>query len=261
MATISPASALSTGTRSRPRKAKTLVARPSSTTLPFTSSALIGMLVVELAALDPAGEDAAEERVAVEQGREHAERAGIDARRGTWLTMVSNKRRQIAFADVVGGACIAGAAAGVERREIELLVIRVEVEEQLEHFVEHFGGAGVGAVDLVDDDDRLEAQRQRLAGDELGLRHRPFGGVDQQDHAVDHRQDALDLGAEIGVAGRVDDVDVRSPFHSTEVHLARMVIPRSFSRSFESIARSSTRWLSRKVPDWRKSWSTSVVLP
>ena len=49
--------------------------------------------------------------------------------------------------------------------------------------------------------------------------------------------------------------------HSTEVGLARIVIPRSFSRSFESIARSSTRWLSRKVPDWRKSWSTRVVLP
>ena len=80
MATISPASALSTGTRSRPRKANTLVARPSSTTLPFTSSALIGMLVVEPAALDAAGEDAAEERVAVEQGGEHSERAGVDAR-------------------------------------------------------------------------------------------------------------------------------------------------------------------------------------
>ena len=65
----------------------------------------------------------------------------------------------------------------------------------------------VGAVDLVDDDDRAQPQRQRLAGDELGLRHRAFGAVDQQDHAVDHRQDALDLAAEIGVAGGVDDVD------------------------------------------------------
>ena len=119
------------------------------------------------------------------------------------------QRRQVALADVVGEARITGAAAGVERREIELLVVGVEVEEQLEHFVEHFGGARVGAVDLVDDDDRLEAERERLAGDELGLRHRPFGGVDQQDDAVDHGEDALDLGAEIGVAGRVDDVDVR----------------------------------------------------
>ena len=116
--------------------------------------------------------------------------------------------RQRAFADVEAFAGIAVAAAGVEHREIELLVIGVEQDEQVEHFVEHFGGARVGAVDLVDDDDRLEAERERLAGDELGLRHRPFGGVDQQDDAVDHRQDALDLAAEIGVAGRVDDVDV-----------------------------------------------------
>ena len=127
------------------------------------------------------------------------------------------QRRQVAVADVVGEAGIAGAAAGVERREVELLVIGLEVEEQLEHFVEHFGGARVGAVDLVDDDDRLEAEAERLAGDELGLRHRAFGGVDQQDHAVDHREDALDLGAEIGVAGRVDDVDVRGArCHSTD---------------------------------------------
>ncbi len=35
-----------------------------------------------------------------------------------------------------------------------------------------------------------------------------FGGVDQQDHAVDHGEDPLHLGAEVGVAGGVDDVDV-----------------------------------------------------
>ena len=46
-----------------------------------------------------------------------------------------------------------------------------------------------------------------LRDDELGLRHRAFGGVDQHDRAVDHGQDALDLAAEIGVARRVDDVD------------------------------------------------------
>src|ERR1700679_2324049 len=65
----------------------------------------------------------------------------------------------------------------------------------------------IGLVDLVDADDRLEADLQRLADHELGLRHRPFGSVDQHDRAVDHREDALDLAAEIGVAGGVDDVD------------------------------------------------------
>ena len=98
--------------------------------------------------------------------------------------------------------------ARVEGREIELLVAGVEAEKELEHLVEHLGRARVGPVDLVDDDDRAKAERERLAGDELGLRHRPFGGIDEQDHAIDHREDALDLGAEIGVAGRIDDVDM-----------------------------------------------------
>src|SRR5690606_16141282 len=44
---------------------------------------------------------------------------------------------------------------------------------------------------------------------ELGLRHRAFGGVHEDHHAVDHGQDALDLAAKISVAGGVDDVDAR----------------------------------------------------
>ena len=40
-----------------------------------------------------------------------------------------------------------------------------------------------------------------------------------------------------------------------------MVMPRSFLRSLLSITRSSTAWLSRKVPDWRRMESISVVLP
>ena len=102
---------------------------------------------------------------------------------------------------------IAVAARRVEHREIELVVVRVERHEQVEHFVEHFLDARVVTIDLVDDDDRLQAERERLAGDELGLRHRAFRRIDQQDNAVDHRQDALDFAANIGVAGRVDDVD------------------------------------------------------
>ena len=54
---------------------------------------------------------------------------------------------------------------------------------------------------------------------------------------------------------------MRTPFHTTEVALARMVMPRSRSRSFESITRSATRWLSRKAPDCCRSRSTRVVLP
>ncbi len=63
-------------------------------------------------------------------------------------------------------------------------------------------------VDLVKDDDGLEAEADGLVEDETGLRHGPFGGVDEQEDAVGHVEDALDLAAEVGVSGGVDDVDL-----------------------------------------------------
>ena len=39
-------------------------------------------------------------------------------------------------------------------------------------------------------------------------RHGALGGVDEQNDAVDHLQDTLDLAAEVGVARGVDDVDL-----------------------------------------------------
>ena len=67
----------------------------------------------------------------------------------------------------------------------------------------------VGAVDLVDDDDNAVAELERLAEHEARLRHGALGGVDEQNDAVDHLQDTLDLAAEVGVARGVDDVDLR----------------------------------------------------
>ena len=98
----------------------------------------------------------------------------------------------------------------VEDRKIELLVGRIERGEQVEHLVHDLGRARVRPVDLVDHHDGLEAHLQRLGHDELGLRQRPFGRIDQHQRAVHHVEDALDLAAEVGVARRVDDVDAVS---------------------------------------------------
>ena len=54
---------------------------------------------------------------------------------------------------------------------------------------------------------------------------------------------------------------MRAPFQATEVTLARMVMPRSRSRSLLSIIRSATCWCLANVPAWTRSLSTSVVLP
>ena len=104
--------------------------------------------------------------------------------------------------------CDSGAAAGVEDREIERLIIGAKFDEQIEDLVEHLMGAGVGAVDLVDDDDRAKLVLEGLFQDEAGLGHGAFGGIDQEEDAVGHAEDAFDFAAEIGVAGGVDQVDL-----------------------------------------------------
>ena len=103
---------------------------------------------------------------------------------------------------------VARLGAGVDDREIELLVGGVQLHEQFKDHVEHLVRPGVLAVDLVDDDDDLRPALHRLLEHELRLRLRAVVGIDHQQHAVDHAHDALDLAAEIGVAGGVDDVDV-----------------------------------------------------
>ena len=103
---------------------------------------------------------------------------------------------------------VAGLGRAIDERKIQLLVRGVERNEQFEDLVEHLFRVRVLAVNFVDDDDRLGAGFERLAQHEARLRLRAFGGVHHQQHAVNHVHDALDLAAEIGVAGRVHDVDV-----------------------------------------------------
>ena len=88
------------------------------------------------------------------------------------------------------------------------MLVGVEVEEQLLHLVHDLGDAGVAAVDLVHHEDHGQPRLERLAQHEAGLGQRALAGVDEQQHAVDHGEAALDLAAEVGVAGGVDDVDL-----------------------------------------------------
>ena len=108
-------------------------------------------------------------------------------------------RRRIRHPALLGGA--------VDDREVELLLVGVEVREEVEHLVHNFVVALVRAIDLVDADDGAQADLERLLQHELGLRHRALGGVHQEDGTVHHVEDALHLAAEVGVAGGVDDVD------------------------------------------------------
>ena len=84
----------------------------------------------------------------------------------------------------------------------------MERHEEVKDLVEDFLRVGVLAVDLVDDDDGFGAGFEGLAQHEARLRLRAVGGIDHEQHAVDHAHGALDFAAEVRVAGRIDDVDV-----------------------------------------------------
>ena len=65
-----------------------------------------------------------------------------------------------------------------------------------------------GAVDLVDEDQRRNAQPLQRAHQDARLRLHALDGGDHEHRAVEHAQHPLHLGDEVRVARRVDQVDV-----------------------------------------------------
>ena len=194
-------------------------------------------------AVEDAGDGEAAEIVAVvEVGDQHLQRRRRDrpSAAGMVLTIASNSGRRLSPASSRSRCRDAGLGVGVEHRKIELLFVGVEVDEQVVDLVQHFLRTRVRTVDLVDHHDRRQLRFERLAQHVARLRQRAFAGVDQQHHAVHHLQRALDFAAEIAVAGRIDDVDLDVVIDRWPVFLARMVMPRSRSRSLESMTRSTT---------------------
>src|SRR5450755_1887572 len=176
--------------------------------LAFMIEYLDALVGLDRSRSNASGDDAAEIVIGFQDGAEQAERAFLHHRR---LDVAEDQIEQRLHAVVVRTLkrrrhpALLGRA--VENREIELLLAGVEGGEQIEHFVDDFDRARVGAVDLVDDDDGLETHPQRLRDHEFGLRQRTLGRVDQHQRAVHHVENTLDLAAEIGMARGVDDVD------------------------------------------------------
>ena len=172
----------------------------------------------EHAALEPSDGDLA--LVIVVGRRRHEQlrrRLGVHIGRGDALDDRVEQRLERGADVAVVRARRAGDRVRVDRRELGLLVRGTEVEEQVERLIQHVHRARVRTIDLVDDHDRAVAAPERLAQHEFRLRHRPIDRVDEKKHAVDHVHDPFDLAAEIGVAGRVDDVDLRPAIHDRGV--------------------------------------------
>src|SRR5687767_6404424 len=167
------------------------------------------------AALDASDPEASEIGRVVDGRHEHLERLRRVAwRRGNVIDDRLKQRGEIGerLVEIEGRRPIA--RRRIHHGRIELRVIGLELDEEIEHLIVDTHGIGTGAVDLVDDDDGSSAQAQGFAQHEARLRHRPIERIDDEQHAIDHAQDTLDLTAEVGVAGRVDNVDLdATPSH------------------------------------------------
>ncbi len=132
---------------------------------------------------------------------------GVGHGRGDMLEHRLEERRQVlaAYGVVSGGPAFL--ARRVEDGKVELVGGSPEIHEQAQHLIEHALGPSVGTVELVDHDDRGEPQAQSLAQDKARLRHGAVHRVDQQKAPLHHAQHPFDLGAEVGVARGIDDVD------------------------------------------------------
>ena len=158
------------------------------------------------------------------------------------------------------GSASPGPRVGVQDRELDLVLVGIEVQEELIDLVDDVGGARVGPVYLVHDQDHRQVRLERLAQHEARLRQRPLGGVDEQQDAVHHRESALDLAAEVGVTRRVDDVDLQVAVANGRVlrQDRDALLALEVGRVHDPLAHVLVR---PEGPDCQSIASTSVVLP
>ena len=102
----------------------------------------------------------------------------------------------------------------VNRREVQLVFGRAEVEHQVEDGLLHFVGTAVGFVHLINNNDGLQSEFDGLLQHETGLRHGAFEGINEQQNVVEAR--AKEVGA---------------PFHYAPDLADESEIPTDFSLS------------------------------
>ena len=178
------------------------------------------LALLQRALLDPHEREAAEERAGVEVGDVRLQRrVGVVRRSRDRLEDGLEQRLEVLAVREPAVLRLlqrrpTGLGGGVHHREVQrvrVVAVVEQVHEQLVGLVDDLADPRVGPVHLVHDEDDGQVGVERLAEHEPGLRQRPLGRVDEQHDPVHHRQPALDLAAEVGVAGGVDDVDGHRP--------------------------------------------------
>ena len=167
--------------RSSPRKASTLETRNVSTVSPVARQRLHRLPGLHRAGADAAGQQAAEEGVGLERRRQHAERAGLDVRRRDVREHHVEERRDRSPSGRPASAPSSPAWRSRRARGNRAARRSRRARRRGRRRRSARRRAARRAVDLVDDDDRLQPDRERLRSARTWSaasalrRHRPAG--------------------------------------------------------------------------------------
>ena len=163
---------------------------------------------------------------------------------------LAHRRRDGHTVDVAAqDGVVAGGQRLVDDARIHLRQRRHGDVETAPHLGQDTVDVGADAVDLVDEHDHRHVQPTKGAKQQQGLRLHALDGRDDQDGTIEHAEHTLDLGDEVRVPGRVDEVD-GTPSTTNDTTADLIVIPRWRSSASESVCvvPSSTRPMSSMTP-------------
>ena len=110
-----------------------------------------------------------------------------------------------------------GSGVGVHHGKRKLVVRGIEIDEEIIDGIQHGRDPGVPSVDFVNADNRGQPGFQGFLQNKSRLGQRPFRGVHQEHHPIDHGQRALDLAAEIRMTRRIDKIDFHAVIRERRV--------------------------------------------
>jgi hypothetical protein len=216
---------------------------------------------LDRAGADAAGEQAAEEGVGLQRGGEHAERAVLDDRRRDVLQdEVEEGADALVLGAVRGGGHPALLGGAVEDGEVELLSLASSAANRSKMASSTKSGRASGLSTLLMTTMGFRPMASALESTNLVCGIGPSAASTRMmapSTMLRMRSTSPPKSAWPGVSTML----MRASFQRSEVTLARMVMPRSFSSALESMARSATCWPVRKEPEARRSTSMRVVLP
>ena len=172
------------------------------------------LAVLDNAAFYPADADPADEVVGVNIGNQELEsRVLLALGCGNFFDDRFKQRLHVLALHMVVVARVAVSRGRVNDGKFELVIIGSKLDKKVKYLVDDLLGSCAGTVDLIEHDQRLFAESERLFQHEARLWHTALKCINEQYNAVHHLQDALYLAAEIGVSGGVYNVDFDAVIH------------------------------------------------